>query len=38
LKTFQSIDAYNPDKTWKITEDEWPEEEEAPTEGASPGQ
>ena len=38
LKTFQSIDAYNPDKTWKITEDEWPEEEEAPTEGASPGE
>jgi len=28
LKTFQSIDAYNPDKTWKITEDEWPEEDE----------
>lgn len=36
LKTFQSMDAYNPDKTWKVTEDEWPEEEEAPTEEASP--
>jgi Protein of unknown function (DUF2950) len=42
LKTFQSMEAYNPDKTWKVTEDEWPEEEEAPTEeaslGESPGQ
>ena len=26
LKTFQAIDSYNPDKTWKVTEDEWPEE------------
>src|SRR6516164_5417757 len=24
LKVFQSIDKYNPDKTWKATEDEWP--------------
>jgi Protein of unknown function (DUF2950) len=39
LKTFQSMDTYNPDKTWKVTEDEWPEEEEgAPTEKPSPGQ
>jgi hypothetical protein len=28
LKTFQAIDTYNPDKTWKVTEDEWPEEDE----------
>ena len=27
LKTFQGIDTYNPDKTWKVTEDEWPEQE-----------
>ena len=27
LKTFQGIDTYNPDKTWKVTEDEWPEPE-----------
>jgi hypothetical protein len=29
LKTFQAIDSYNPDKTWKETEDEWPEDEES---------
>ena len=28
LKTFQAMDTYNPDKTWKVTEDEWPEQEE----------
>ncbi|PYK77571.1 MAG: DUF2950 domain-containing protein [Verrucomicrobia bacterium] len=28
LKTFQAIDSYNPDKkAWKVTEDEWPEED-----------
>jgi len=32
LKTFQSIDSYNPDKTWKVTEDEWPEEDEGSQE------
>jgi hypothetical protein len=26
LKIFQNIDRYNPDKTWKPTEDEWPAE------------
>ena len=26
LKTFQSLDRFNPDKTWKPTEDEWPAE------------
>jgi Protein of unknown function (DUF2950) len=26
LDTFQSMDRYNPDKTWKPTDDEWPEE------------
>ena len=28
LKTFQAMDSYNPDKTWKVTEDEWPQEDE----------
>jgi Protein of unknown function (DUF2950) len=28
LKTFQAMDTYNPDKTWKLTEDDWPEEDE----------
>ena len=28
LKMFQAMDSYNPDKTWKLTEDEWPEENE----------
>jgi hypothetical protein len=37
LKTFQAMDTYNPDKTWKETDDEWPGEE-APTEEPSPGQ
>lgn len=29
LKTFQAMDSYNPDKTWTVTDDEWPEEDEA---------
>lgn len=28
LKTFEAMDRYNPDKTWKETDDEWPEEED----------
>ena len=24
LKTFATIDRFNPDKTWKATDDEWP--------------
>ena len=32
LKTFESMDKYNPDKTWKPTDDQWPEEEEVATE------
>jgi hypothetical protein len=28
LKTFQAMDSYNPDKTWKVTDDDWPENEE----------
>ena len=32
LKVFASMDRYNPDKTWKPTNDQWPEEEEAPAE------
>ena len=31
LKAFEKMDRYNPDKTWKPTEDQWPEEEEAAT-------
>jgi hypothetical protein len=26
LKVFESMDRYNPDKTWKRTDDQWPEE------------
>jgi Protein of unknown function (DUF2950) len=29
LKTFQAMDSYNPDKTWKVTDDDWPEDEES---------
>jgi Protein of unknown function (DUF2950) len=32
LKVFETMDRYNPDKTWKATNDDWPEEQEAPTE------
>jgi Protein of unknown function (DUF2950) len=28
LKAFQSMERYDPDKTWKSTDDEWPEEED----------
>ena len=28
LKTFQSLERFNPDKTWKATDDQWPEEKE----------
>jgi hypothetical protein len=28
LKTFESLDRFNPDKTWKATDDAWPESEE----------
>jgi hypothetical protein len=28
LKTFEAMDRYNPDKTWKPTGDEWPEMDE----------
>ena len=28
LKTFQAMDSFNPDKTWKVTDDDWPEDEE----------
>jgi hypothetical protein len=27
LKTFETMDRYNPDKTWKPTDDQWAEEE-----------
>ena len=33
LKAFEKMDRYNPDKTWKPTDDQWPEkEEESPAE------
>jgi Protein of unknown function (DUF2950) len=32
LKTFEAMDRYNPDKTWKETDDQWPEEEETSTQ------
>jgi hypothetical protein len=28
LKTFQSMDKYNPDKTWKVTEDDVEEDQD----------
>jgi hypothetical protein len=28
LKTFQSMERFNPDKSWKATDDQWPEEKE----------
>ena len=28
LKKFESVERYNPDKTWKPTDDDWPESEE----------
>ena len=28
LKTFESMDRYSPDKTWKPTDDDWPESQE----------
>ena len=36
LKAFESMERYNPDKTWKTTEDEWPEEE-TPAEDVAKG-
>ena len=32
LKVFETMDRYNPDKTWKATNDDWPEEQEESTE------
>ena len=34
LKTFQSMDKYNPDKTWKVTEDDV--EEDVQEQGSEP--
>jgi Protein of unknown function (DUF2950) len=31
LQAFEAMDRYNPDKTWKATNDDWPDEEEAAT-------
>ena len=35
LKTFEAMDRYNPDKSWKPTEDGWPEEEEVAEEATT---
>ena len=32
LKMFETMDRYNPDKTWKTTNDDWPGEQEESTE------
>ena len=32
LKVFESMDRFNPDKSWKPTDDQWPEEEETSTQ------
>jgi hypothetical protein len=32
LKTFETMDRLNPDKAWKPTDDQWPEEEEVATQ------
>jgi hypothetical protein len=32
LKAFESMDRFNPNKTWKPTNDQWPESEETSTE------
>jgi len=32
LKVLESMDRYNPDKTWKPTDDQWPEENEGSAE------
>ena len=34
LKTFETMELYNPDKSWKVTEDSWPEDEETSSEKA----
>ena len=36
LKTFETMDQYNPDKTWKPTDDDWPEGTGAPDTDQSP--
>ncbi|PYL04282.1 MAG: hypothetical protein DME32_02130 [Verrucomicrobia bacterium] len=35
LKEFESMERFNPDKTWHPTEDQWPAENETPAEQAS---
>ena len=35
LKTFQAMDKYNPDKSWRATDDEWPESDEAASQATS---
>ena len=32
LKVFESMDRFNPDKTWAATDDEWPESQETSTQ------
>ena len=32
LKTFQDMETYDPDKTWKVTNDDWPPDDESDTD------
>ncbi len=36
LKAFESMDRYNPDKSWKSTDDDWPEEEDEADQTPTP--
>jgi hypothetical protein len=38
LKTFESMDRYNPDKTWKPTGDDWPEDQQTEADQGSNAQ
>jgi hypothetical protein len=35
LKAFEAMDRYNPDKTWKVTGDDWPEEAQSSNSDSS---
>jgi hypothetical protein len=38
LKTFQEMETYDPDKSWKVTDDDWPADEESDTDQPSADQ
>jgi hypothetical protein len=38
LKTFQDMETYDPDKTWKVTDDDWPTDEDSDTDQPPAGQ